>query len=146
MVTVENEKNINRAVCSECGSTLLYNAEDRIIGPHGNYCITCPVCLNKITVHYGRHEKIIFPDTFRKFEKTGIEPEEKDEKIQEYINRLIKEYKGYRDKEKDFGGYMFYTIGNILVVLFEDKDEIIIHVAEDYYEDFIDKERIDDFY
>lgn len=146
MVTVEDEKNTNRVVCSECDSTLLYNTEDRRIGPYGNYYITCPVCLNKITVHYGRHEKIIFPDTFRKFEKTGTISENKDERIQEYINRLIKEYKEHRDKQEDFGGYMFYAIGNILVVLFEDEDDIIIHVAEDYYEDFIEKERIDDFY
>lgn len=146
MVTVEDEKNINRVVCSECGSTLLYNAEDRRIGPYGNYYITCPVCLNKITVHYGRHEKIIFPDTFRKFKKNDIEPENKDERIQEYINRLIKEYKEYKNKEEDFGGYMFYETGDILVVLFEEEDDIVIHVAEDYYEDFIEKERIDDFY
>lgn len=146
MVTVEDKKNTNRVVCSECDSTLLYNREDRRIGLYGNYYITCPVCLNKITVDYGRHEKIIFPDTFGKFEKNDIEPENKDERIQEYINRLIKEYKEYRDKEEDFGGYMFYSIGNILVVLFEDEDEIIIRVAEGYYEDFIEKERIDDFY
>ena len=146
MVTVEDEKNTNRVVCSECDSTLLYNAEDRKIGAYGNYYITCPVCSNKIPVHYGRHEKIIFPDTFMKFEKTGTKPENKDEKIQEYINDLIKEYKEYRDKEEDFGGYMFYATGNILVVLFEDEDNITIRVAEGYYEDFIDKERIDDFY
>ena len=59
---------------------------------------------------------------------------------------MIKEYKEYRDKEEDFGGYMFYTIGNMFVVLFEDEDDIIIRVAEGYYEDFIDKGRIDDFY
>lgn len=146
MVTVEDKKNTNRIVCSECDSTLLYNAEDRSIGPYGSYYITCPVCLNNVPVDYERHEKIIFPDTFMKFEKTGIEPEGKDEKIQEYINDLIKDYKEYRDKEKDFGGYMFYSIGNILVVLFEDEDDITIRVAEGYYEDSIEKERIDDFY
>lgn len=59
---------------------------------------------------------------------------------------MIKEYKEHRDKEEDFGGYMFYSIGNILVVLFEDEDDIIIRVAEGYYEDFIDKGRMDDFY
>ena len=32
MVTVEDEKNTNRVVCSECDSTLLYNMEDRRIG------------------------------------------------------------------------------------------------------------------
>ena len=146
MVTVEDEKNTNRVVCHTCASTLLYNREDRRIGPYGHYYITCPVCHSKIPVDCGRHERIIFPDTFRKFEKTGIEPEGKDEKIQKYINRLIKEYKEYKYKEKDFGGYMFYAIGNILVVLFEEEDDIVIHVAEDYYEDFIEKERIDDFY
>lgn len=146
MVTVEDEKNTNRVVCSECDSTLLYNAEDRRIGAYGYYYITCPVCSNKITVHYGRHEKIIFPDTFNKFEKTGIEPKNKDERIQEYINDLIKDYKEHRDKQEDFGGYMFYAIGNILVVLFEEEDDIVIRVAEGYYEDFIEKERIDDFY
>ena len=41
---------------------------------------------------------------------------------------------------------MFYAIGNILVVLFEDEDDITIRVAEGYYEDSIEKERIDDFY
>ena len=146
MVTVEDEKNTNRVVCSECDSTLLYNREDRRIGPYGSYYITCPVCLNNVPVDYERHEKIIFPDTFMKFEKTGTKPENKDEKIQEYINDLIKEYKEYRDKEEDFGGYMFYATGNILVVLFEDEDDIAIRVAEGYYEDFIEKERIDDFY
>lgn len=146
MVTVEDEKNTNRVFCYECGSTLLYNREDRKIGTYGSYYITCPVCLNDVPVDYERHEKIIFPDTFRKFEKTGIEPENKDERIQEYINRLIKEYKEYKNKEEDFGGYMFYETGDILVVLFEEEDDIVIHVAEDYYEDFIEKERIDDFY
>ena len=146
MVTIEDEKNINRAFCHECGSTLLYNREDRRIGTYGSYYITCPVCLNNVPVDYERHEKIIFPDTFMKFEKTGTKPENKEEKIQEYINDLIKEYKEYRDKEEDFGGYMFYATGNILVVLFEDEDDIAIRVAEGYYEDFIEKERIDDFY
>ena len=146
MVTVEDEKNTNRVFCYECGSTLLYNIEDRRIGTYGGYYITCPVCLNKVLVDCERHEKIIFPDTFMKFEKTGTKPENKDEKIQEYINDLIKEYKEHRDKEEDFGGYMFYATGNILVVLFEDEDDIAIRVAEGYYEDFIDKERIDDFY
>ena len=59
---------------------------------------------------------------------------------------MIKEYKEYRDKKEDFGGYMFYSTGNILVVLFEEEDDITIRVAEGYYEDFIEKERIDDFY
>ena len=146
MVTVEDEKNINRVVCSECGSTLLYNREDRRIGTYGSYYITCPVCLNNVPVDYERHERIVFPDTFRKLEKTSTEPKNKDERIQEYINDLIKDYKECRNKEKDFGGYMFYAIGNILVVLFEEGDDITICVAEGYYEDFIDKERIDDFY
>ena len=146
MVTVEDEKNTNRVFCYECGSTLLYNREDRRIGTYGSYYITCPVCLNNVPVDYERHEKIIFPDTFMKFEKTGTKPENKDEKIQEYINDLIKEYKEYRDKEEDFGGYMFCATGNILVVLFEDEGDIAIRVAEGYYEDFIEKERIDDFY
>lgn len=146
MVTVEDEKNTNRVFCYECGSMLLYNREDRRIGPYGSYYITCPVCLNNVPVDYERHEKIIFPDTFSKFEKTGTKPENKDEEIQEYINVLIKDYKEYRNKEEDFGGYMFYETGNILVVLFEEEDDIVIRVAEGYYEDFIDKERIDDFY
>ena len=146
MVTVEDEKNTNRAYCYKCNSTLLYNREDRRIGAYGSYYITCPVCHSKIPVDYERHEKIIFPDTFIKFEKTGTESENKDERIQEYINRLIKEYKEYKNKEEDFGGYMFYETGDVLVVLFEEEDEIVIHVAEDYYEDFIEKERIDDFY
>lgn len=146
MVTVEDEKNTNRVLCYTCSSTLLYNREDRRIGPYGKYYITCPVCLSKIPVDGERHERIVFPDTFRKFKKTDIEPENKDERIQEYINRLIKDYKEYKNKEKDFGGYMFYAIGNILVVLFEEEDDIVIRVTEGYYEDFIDKERIDDFY
>ena len=146
MVTVEDEKNTNRAFCYECGSTLLYNAEDRRIGTYGSYYITCPVCLNDVPVDHERHEKIICPDSFSKFGKTGTVPENKDEKIQECINDLIKDYKEYRDKEEDFGGYMFYASGNILVVLFEEEDDIVIRVAEGYYEDFIEKERIDDFY
>lgn len=146
MVTVEDEKNTNRALCYECGSTLLYNREDRRIGTYGSYYITCPVCSNKITVNYERHERIIFPDTFEKFGKTGTVLENKDEKIQEYINILIEDYKECRNKEEDFGGYMLYSIGNILVVLFEEEDDIVIRVAEGYYEDFIEKERIDDFY
>ena len=67
MVAVKDEKNTNEAFCYECGSTLLYNREDRRIGTYGHYYITCPVCLNNVPVDYERHERIIFPDTFIKF-------------------------------------------------------------------------------
>lgn len=117
--------------CPHCRYTISYTEDEveRVDDEHmGVYCPQCEgVIVTKNVVPF------TFPDSFYQYGVSEDAVEISNERIQEYIDIVRREL----EQECEVGGHSFTGSGDTMVFGFKFKDEYVIYVAKNYWEDSV---------
>lgn len=129
----KHEVKSNKVVCENCGSKLIIDDNDLIIGEYGAKCWVCAACGESNYVDEGitlTEKNVIFP---QHFSNTLNAVEIKDEEITKWVREAV----AVMDKNID---YSYHASGDTAVIAFksdEDYNDVTVIVARKYHETFV---------
>lgn len=122
--------NVFTVYCSACNKVLTYTA-DELEHVDNNYMgIICPNCDEPVRIEYVK--SFSFPKTFIKCSKENGAVHIDDSRVQEIIDRVLKQ-----TKILPCGEVYIEATGDTLVFGYRGEEEIVIYVTQDYWSDFV---------
>lgn len=117
--------------CSHCQYTISYTEDEVDRVENNSLGVICPNCNESIVLEH--IEPFTFPDTFYHFGTSEGTVRLSDDDVQKYVNIVKRKLK----QECQIGEHTFTGTGDTMVFGFKMKDEDVIFVAKNYWEDSV---------
>ena len=135
-------------VCDMCGSELIYDETDLVMGEWGCMHIICPLCKHSNLLDNNEKNIVLTVDNIEfpvHFHRTSVETGAKNCCDNEEIKRQLRQAINYfriNKHEYDWGGHI---TGNLFIHVhrYDGDEEYVVTVSNDFYTANIPFERID---
>lgn len=117
--------------CPHCQYTISYTEDEVERVENDGSGIICPNCNESIVLEH--IEPFTFPDTFYHFAVDEGAVCLSDDEVQRYVNIVKRKLQ----QECKVGEYTFIGSGDTIVLGFKTKDEDLIYVVKNYWEDSV---------